>query len=553
MAETISINDARLDKISQQIVRYANADFSIELDLSGKGDAIDSIILGLNVLGEELKSYIDQLRSSEKELKETLFLLNEAQYLTRIGSWDWDLIGGKIKWTNEMYRLYKVARNNFEVTFENYMNFVHPEDRKYVNDVFEKARKDKQPFRFDCRIIIGKNEIRNHHSRGEVFTDHNGTPVKMTGTSQDVTEAKKADLELRRMAAIVESTSDAIISKTLEGIITSWNRQAEKIFGYKREEVIGKHISILFPPDKLEEEDQIVNSIKNGKPLVNYETERKKKDGTLFPVAITVSPILDEQSKISGISKIARDITEKKKAEEQLDKYTRELEYRSEEAQEFSYIASHDLQEPLRTITNYITLFTNDYKGKLDKSADIYIDFIRGAAGRMKNLISDLLEYSKIEKDLLMAEVDLNVLVKNLLEDMKVQIAEKRATVHVGDLPIIKGHNVRLTSLFQNMITNAIKFHKPNVDPIVEIQSRDLGKEWLFEIKDNGIGIEKTYFQKIFKLFQRLHTRKEYEGTGIGLAYCKKIVELRGGKLWVESEPGVGSTFYFTLPKEIIA
>jgi PAS domain S-box-containing protein len=553
MAETISIDDARLDRISDQIVSYAKGNFNTQMELSGNGDVLDSIILGLNVLGEELKSHLDKILMREQQLKEALFRLNEAQHVARIGSWEWDLLKDKIEWADELYNLYGISKKDFDGCFESYMKFAHPEDRDLVYEAVKKAREDKKPFSFYHRIIDSEGEIRHHYSRGEVFTNDKGIAVKMMGTEQDVTEMREAEIKLSRMAAIVESNSDAIISKTLDGIIQSWNPQAEKIFGYTKEEVIGKHISILFPENRLAEEDKIVNSIKNGKPLINYETERKRKDGSLFPVAITVSPILDDQGKILGISKIARDITERKKAEEQLKKYTRELEYRSQEAHEFSYIASHDLQEPLRTITNYIGLLAKDYHGKLDKNADIYLNFIKNAAERMKDLISDLLEYNKIEKDQMVLDVDLNEIVKNILDDMSLQITETNATVNIEKLPIIKGFPTRLSSLFQNLINNAIKFRKPGVDPVVNIKGREKGKDWLFEISDNGIGIEKVYYSKIFKLFQRLHTRKEYQGTGIGLAHCKKIVELRGGKLWVESEPGVGSTFYFTLPKVINA
>jgi len=235
-----------------------------------------------------------------------------------------------------------------------------------------------------------------------------------------------------------------------------------------------------------------------------------------------------------------------------LKTYTVALEQKNKETEQFAYIASHDLQEPLRTITNYIGLFSADYKGKLDKEADVYINFINKAAGRMQTLIVDLLEYTRIENDRERAEVDLNVLVDEILKDIEKTITENNAVIKFEKLPVLTGYFSRLKSLFQNLISNAIKFRKSDVAPIVIITAKDMDKDWLFEIKDNGIGIEKDYFEKIFKLFQRLHAKKEYGGTGIGLAHCKKIVELRGGKIWVESEFGKGSSFFFTLPKKIV-
>jgi PAS domain S-box-containing protein len=424
MAEAIPVEDQRLEQISEQLVNYANADFSHELVLSDKRDQIDSIMMGLNLMGEELKAHIEEARQREEK---------------------------------------------------------------------------------------------SH-----------------------------------RLAAIVESSSDAIISKTLDGYITSWNKRAEELFGYTEKEIIGKHVSLLFPTDLLNEEEDIIREIRKGRPIVNYETRRKRKDGTEINVAITISPVMDSKKNIIGVSKVARDITEKKLAEERLQKYTQELEYKNKETQQFSFIASHDLQEPLRTITNYINLLAHDYKGKLDGNANLYIDFISKGASRMQVLIHDLLEYTLIENDTELVEVDCNILLKEILENMKTTLDENHAVVKVDPLPILEGHRTRLSSLFQNLVSNAIKFRKKDVDPVIQISAKDKGKSWLFTIADNGIGIEEEYYDKIFKLFQRLHARSVYSGTGIGLAHCKKIVELRGGKIWVESVPGTGSTFYISLPKKII-
>jgi len=554
MAETVPISseDNRLELISAQLVNFAKADFTNELLLSPKRDHIDSIIVGLNLLGEELKSHIDRLHEREEELNEALYRLNEAQRLSLIGSWEWDIPQNKITWTDELFRLYGEDPKKFESTFENYLNFIHPEDRDRVTGIILGASKSHQPFDFFHRIIRKDGHIRIHHSRGEVFADASGNAVLMTGTAQDVTQIKEAENKNHTLAAIVESSGDAIISKTLTSHITSWNKKAEEIFGYKAAEVIGKHISILFPVDRLAEEEQIIANIKKGKSIINYETVRKRKDGSEFDVAVTISPILDEEKNILGVSKIARDITERKNAEERLQRYTQELEYKNNETQQFTYIASHDLQEPLRTITNYINLFSEDYKGKFDGNADIYIKFIHNAATRMQILVRDLLEYTRIENDNALEDVDCNSLVKEVIENIKLTVIETNAYIKLDNLPIIKGYRTRLVSLFQNLLSNSIKFRKKDIAPIIEIKAEEKAAHWLFSISDNGIGIEKDYYEKIFKLFQRLHPRNEYEGTGIGLAHCKKIVELSGGKIWVESKAGEGTTFYISLPKKII-
>lgn len=234
-----------------------------------------------------------------------------------------------------------------------------------------------------------------------------------------------------------------------------------------------------------------------------------------------------------------------------IEKMNAKLTSSNKEIEQFAYIASHDLQEPLRTISNYATLFQKRYKGKLDNDADKYLDVINKATGRMQTLIRDLLDYSRIGQDKISTEIDCNLLLKDILNDMATGISDSNAEVKVGELPIINGYLSGLKSLFQNLISNAIKFRKIDENPMVTITAKPKGHVWQFVIKDNGIGIDKAYFEKLFIIFQRLHTKTEYPGTGIGLAHCNKIVELHGGKIWVESEPGKGSAFYFTIPKTL--
>jgi PAS domain S-box-containing protein len=554
MAQTVLMmrEETRLERISEQIVRYANADFSTPGVLTDNGDQLDAIVTGLNVLGEELESYIHKLKAGENEIKKTIKLLNQAQHLTHLGSWEWDLKENTIRWSDELYRIYGVTKDEFKVTPDNYHAFIHPDDVDFVKTSIEKARTEGKSLNFVHRLVRPDGTVRTIRSLGEVHADSNGNAYRLTGTAQDITDQRKAEEKMMRLATIVESSSDAIISKTIEGYITSWNKQAEKLFGYTEEEILGKHISIIFTADRMNEEEEILKKITKGEPLLNYETEHKRKDGRHVPISATISPIKDPSGKITGISKIARDITEKKQAEEKMRTYTKVLEQKNKETEQFAYIASHDLQEPLRTITNYIGLFRDDYKGKLDKNADTYINFIDGASKRMEILITDLLEYTRIESDKKIVDVDCNLLLQEILKDMEKTIAESKAQIQVDQLPTIKAHATRIRSLFQNLLANAIKFRKKDTVPIIKISAKEKKKEWLFEIRDNGIGIEKIYYDKIFLLFQRLHNRNEYQGTGLGLANCKKIVELRGGKIWVESEVGKGSTFFFTIPKGTI-
>jgi signal transduction histidine kinase len=219
----------------------------------------------------------------------------------------------------------------------------------------------------------------------------------------------------------------------------------------------------------------------------------------------------------------------------------------NKELAQFAYITSHDLQEPLRTISNYTSLFRKQYIGKLDEQADKYLDVITTATARMQILIKDVLDYSRIGKDKNLKLIDCNKILHDVLMDMDTRVKETHAQIHVKPLPVINGYS-ELCYVFQNLISNAIKFKKNNIDPAIHISAILRQKEWIFSVKDNGIGIEKEYFDRIFTIFQKLHSNKIYSGTGIGLAHCKKIIEMHNGKIWVESQPGNGSCFSFTIP-----
>lgn len=231
----------------------------------------------------------------------------------------------------------------------------------------------------------------------------------------------------------------------------------------------------------------------------------------------------------------------------ELEISNKKLAVSNENLEQFAYVASHDLQEPLRIMSSYSQLLERRYKDKLDSSAVEFIDFIVDAAGRMQRLINDLLSYSRLRySELPMTEIDCNKLLGRVIESMGLTIKEANASVIYDNLPVVKGYEINLMQLFQNLIGNAIKFHGNEV-PKVHISAKKNNGDWLFSVKDNGIGIEPQYYDRIFMIFQRLHRKDEYAGTGIGLAICKKIVENHGGRIWVESEPGKGSTFYFTI------
>ncbi len=366
--------------------------------------------------------------------------------------------------------------------------------------------------------------------------------------AQDITERKRAEETKARLASIVESSEDAIIGKTLEGTIVSWNHGAELLYGYPAEEVVGKSISILAPPDRPDEVRRILSSVAQGVHVSYFDTVRLRKDGTPVDVSISISPLKNAAGEVVGASAIERDTTERRRAEEALRNRTLELERSNAELEQFAYVASHDLQEPLRMVTNFSQLLAERYKGRLDGDADEFIGFAVEGATRMRALIDGLLSFARVKSRAEEPELtDTGEVLGRCLTALRVAIKNARAEVTHGPLPTVLADEMQLDHLFQNLLSNALKFHNSS-PPRVHVSAHRDGDEWVFAVKDNGIGIDPRYHERVFVIFQRLHSRQAYPGTGIGLSICKRIVEHHHGRIWVESSEGRGATFYFTIP-----
>jgi PAS domain S-box-containing protein len=366
----------------------------------------------------------------------------------------------------------------------------------------------------------------------------------------DITARKLAEEASLRLAAIVASSDDAIISKSLDGVVTSWNAAAERIFGYQAEEMIGQPILRLQPEDRQEEENMILERLRRGERIDHFETVRRTKDGRLLDVSVTISPMRNARGTIIGASKIARDITERKQLEGEFAQRAAELERLNTELQQFGYIVSHDLQEPLRTIISFVQLLAQHLHGQKDAQTAEFIAFAVDGTQRMQALITDLLAYTRVSgKAQAFTAVDCAALLERVLGDLRLAIQDSAAEVTHDALPTVHGDAGQLGLVFQNLISNALKF-RGETPPRIHIAARREGAQWIFAVRDNGIGIDSQHGERIFEVFQRLHIRSEYPGTGIGLAICKKIVEQHGGRIWVESAAGQGATFRFTLSAE---
>jgi PAS domain S-box-containing protein len=372
--------------------------------------------------------------------------------------------------------------------------------------------------------------------------DEAGAIVGASKIARDATEALQGERAHRLLSAIVDSSDDAIISKNLNGIITSWNQSAERLFGYTAEEAIGQPITILIPPDRLGEEPQIISRLKKGERVDHFETIRKRKDGTHLDISLTISPVLDKNGIIVGASKIARDITERKRLETEMRRANHDL-------QQFAYSASHDLQEPLRSIKIFSELLKERHSAKLDEEGLEFLEYLHDGATRMEMLVRDLLTYTQVTKFDRPAEaVDPNNAMDAVLDGLSSSLSESGGKIVSDSLPPVRIHISHLTQLFQNLLGNAIKYRSPERVLTVDVSAERKNGQWICSVSDNGIGIADEFKETIFGLFRRLHNEDEYPGTGLGLAICQRIVDQYGGQIWVESKPGQGSVFRFTIP-----
>lgn len=342
---------------------------------------------------------------------------------------------------------------------------------------------------------------------------------------------------------------DPILIVDKDGTIVLVNRETEQQFGYRAEELIGQRLEILLPEryriDHVGLRVAYVTDPKLRPMGSGRELFALRKDGIEFPVEISLSPMTTEDGTL--VISIIRNISERKKSERELKRINEELARSNSELEEFAYIASHDLQEPLRSIAGSCQLLRRRYGDILDPSAHEFIDFAIAGTQRMEALINDLLMYSRVStKARQLLPADLNKVLSGVLANLRLAISEAKATVTFDTLPTLPVDAWQISQLFQNLIANALKFHGAEAPRVhLGVECRD--KVWYFFVKDNGIGIDPKYFERIFIVFKRLHNKDEFPGTGIGLASCKKIVERHGGKIWLESAIGQGTTFFFTL------
>jgi PAS domain S-box-containing protein len=402
-----------------------------------------------------------------------------------------------------------------------------------------------------------RGEFHNRKKNGEffwvfasispIYNDENEI-THFVAIEENVTDQKRMEETLQasesRYRGIFEGVQDAILVESLAGEILDVNERACEMFGFSRDEMLTKTVDDLVPEGYLAIiPGNLVTPVIPENPM---ETINVRSNGEFFPVEITAR--LQEIGEEMVMLVVVRDITERKQVEKELEKSKLELEQSNTDLERFASIASHDMREPLRAISGFASLLLKRCSNQLDTIGEEYIDYILDGTKRLQELIDALLMYSRVgTKVKAFNPTDCEELLKGVTSSLTVAIEESSAVITHDPLPNVIGDRVQLEQLFQNILSNAIKF-RGSKRPEIHIGLARIHNEWQFSVKDNGIGIEAQYHDRIFDIFQRLHTQTEYPGTGLGLAICKRIVERHGGRIWVESEPGSGSTFFFTIP-----
>ena len=491
--------------------------------------------------------------TERKRTEESLLLANErlnlAQRVARFGVWDWDITDGAAVWSTEMFHLFGLDPDTSSASFETWRGILHPDDRAVTAQKIEAALWEHTMLDSNYRIVTPDHQVRWINATGKATYDDSGRPVRMIGICTDITERKDAEEILQtseeQFRAMFEK-HDAVmlLINPITGAIIDANNSAACYYGYDRATLMTINISDLNTLDPEQVKAERLHALHDERNTFIFP--HRLAGGEIRMVEVNTSPIAHKGQTI--LFSIIHDITDRIRAEEQLRMTLAELTRSNEDLQHFAYVASHDLQEPLRMVASFTQLLARRYCGQLDDDAKKFIAYAVEGATRMQQLIEDLLAFSRVEsKGRPLESAATGKLLDAAVRNLQTAIEESRAEITHGELPTVPADSSQLIQLFQNLVGNAIKFHRPGEPPRIRVSARNLGQEWQFSVADNGIGVDPRFANRIFVIFQRLHAREQYPGTGIGLAICKRIVERHGGRIWVESTPGVGATFHFTL------
>ena len=514
----------------------------------------DKSIGGLVIMLDD----ITEKKKLEEELKQSNERFRTAFEYSSIGM---GVVSPEGKWlqvNNELCKILGYSKKELlQLTFQ---EITEPEDLKRDMIKLQQLVSGKTDhYNTEKRYIHKNGEIIWVYLAITLIKDDKGRPLHFVSQIIDRTIAKKAEDQIKKsreeLQKIMDESLDIICNLSYQGEVLQINKACKEIWGYEPEELIGTILTKLVIEEDLEKTLNAAAFVRGGKNLRNFENRYRKKDGSIVPMIWSIRGNNSDNT----IFAIVQDATEKKVTEEKLTLLNNQLEKRAQELaisnqylEEFAFVASHDLQEPLRMISSFLELLQKKYDSIIDETGKKYIHYARDGANRMQKMILGLLEYSTVGNSTKKYQpIDLNELITEAIDLNKYNISKKNAIINTDKLPVIIGNPSTLLQLFHNLLSNGLKYQKQENIPEINIHVTEKETSWQFVFSDNGIGIENKFSDKIFNLFQRLHNRKEYSGSGIGLSICKRIVENHNGSMWVQSELGKGSSFYFTIDKEL--
>jgi PAS domain S-box-containing protein len=500
-----------------------------------------------------------QVKEKTKELSISNQRFELAIQATSEIIWDWDMIKNETFRSDNFENILGYSKNDLINNDSFWGSIIHPDDLESISQYLQKGLEGKEDLLSkEYRLKKSDGTYIYVLDKGLIIRDENGKPIRMIGSTQDINERKLAEKEIedqkQRLSNVIESTGAGTWEWNVQTGKTQLNEIWANLLGYTLEELEPTSFTTwtdLVHPDDLKEALEILENYFSGKTS-EYKAEfrmRHKNGGWVWILDKGKTFSYTPEGKPLMMFGTHVDITSNKLREEEIKSANQKLQAANEELKSFASVASHDIKEPLRMISSFLQLLEKKYIDQLDEKGLQYIDFAVNGAKRLTSLIDNMMDYSRVGFDeSQLGPVDLNTVVEEVIQLQNQVLHAKKAEITVGDLPVVLGIKTPLKSVFINLITNALKYQKEGNSPKISIDSKNLGEECQISIEDNGIGIEKEYFDRIFKLFGRLHRIDEYSGAGIGLAICKKVIDQHQGKIWVDSEPGKGSKFHIILP-----
>jgi len=537
--------------LQKEIAERKRAEKALEKANQDLEDRIKQRTRDLLELNEKLEQEIAERERAQKLLTDSQQRLELALKGANLGWWDYDIAKNEAFVDQNWADIFGYSLDDILPNINWWRSVLHPDDRSTVIAAWNAHLKGDTPF-FEAehrvRAKSGKwNWVLN---RGKVVKrGRDGAPLRASGTVFDISDRKRAEEKLLQMSKVFMESIDPIFIRDLEGRIVDLNKAAEETYGWSQEELIGKSFKTLVSAERHERFEEINERCKRGERVANVEALHCTKSGDIVPILTSLSLLTNEKGEPVGIAAITKNLSDLKRTEEMLRSQTKALERSNKDLEEFAYVAAHDLREPLLGIAAYAKVLQRQYREKLDASAHEMISRMLDTVNRMDCLIQDLLSYSRVGSEAQhLQPTDCNVALASALSNLRSVMDTSGATLVSDPLPTVMANPSLLVQLFQNLVSNAIKFAGDEPQEIrIGILRQE--NEWRFSVKDNGIGIEPVHFDQIFRIFQRIEGRASRPGTGIGLANCQKIVEHHGGRIWVESTPGKGSTFFFTIPE----